>query len=161
MKKVYFIFLFSKIIFANDIIDSLDNIKIDIKKDIQVKRALVFGITGQDGTYITELLLEKGYHVYGAVRRTSLDNLKNYKQELKGITLWDVLEHLPDPLYAIKIIAEKIPNNGFLVLSLPNTNSLSKKLLRWNWPMHLDVHLTYFNDDSICNLLEKFDFKLV
>ena len=71
-----------KIIFANDIIDSLDNIKIDIKKDIQVKRALVFGITGQDGTYITELLLEKGYHVYGAVRRTSLDNLKNLKHYL-------------------------------------------------------------------------------
>ena len=82
MKKIYFIVLFSKIIFSNDIIDSLDNIKIDIKKDIQAKRALVFGITGQDGTYITELLLEKGYHVYGAVRRTSLDNLKNLKHYL-------------------------------------------------------------------------------
>jgi 2-polyprenyl-3-methyl-5-hydroxy-6-metoxy-1,4-benzoquinol methylase len=91
----------------------------------------------------------------------TLENLKNYKKELKVITLWDVLEHLPDPIYAIKIVAEKIPNNGFLLLSLPNTNSLSKKLLQWNWPMHLDVHLTYFNDDSICNLLEKFDFKLV
>lgn len=91
----------------------------------------------------------------------TLDDLKNYKQELRVITLWDVLEHLPDPLYAIKIIDEKIPNNGFLVLSLPNTNSLSKKLLRWNWPMHLDVHLTYFNDEAICNLLEKFNFKLV
>ena len=36
-----------------------------------VKRALVTGITGQDGSYLTELLLEKGYEVYGIVRRAS------------------------------------------------------------------------------------------
>lgn len=35
------------------------------------KRALVIGITGQDGPYLAELLLEKGYEVYGLVRRSS------------------------------------------------------------------------------------------
>ena len=35
------------------------------------KRALITGITGQDGSYLTELLLEKGYTVHGIVRRTS------------------------------------------------------------------------------------------
>ena len=35
------------------------------------KVALVSGITGQDGSYLTELLLEKGYVVHGIVRRTS------------------------------------------------------------------------------------------
>jgi GDPmannose 4,6-dehydratase len=35
------------------------------------KRALITGITGQDGSYLAELLLEKGYEVYGLVRRTS------------------------------------------------------------------------------------------
>nr|WP_309484201.1 GDP-mannose 4,6-dehydratase [Streptomyces himalayensis] len=34
------------------------------------KKALITGITGQDGTYLTELLLEKGYEVHGIVRRT-------------------------------------------------------------------------------------------
>jgi GDPmannose 4,6-dehydratase len=34
-------------------------------------RALITGITGQDGSYLTELLLEKGYEVHGVVRRTS------------------------------------------------------------------------------------------
>jgi len=37
-----------------------------------VKLAFITGITGQDGSYLTELLLEKGYKVYGIVRRTSL-----------------------------------------------------------------------------------------
>ena len=34
-------------------------------------RALITGITGQDGSYLTELLLDKGYEVHGMVRRTS------------------------------------------------------------------------------------------
>ena len=38
------------------------------------KRALITGITGQDGSYLTELLLEKGYEVHGIIRRTSTFN---------------------------------------------------------------------------------------
>ena len=40
----------------------------------EIKRALVTGVTGQDGSYLTELLLEKGYEVHGIKRRTSLFN---------------------------------------------------------------------------------------
>ena len=35
------------------------------------KKALITGITGQDGSYLAELLLEKGYEVHGVVRRSS------------------------------------------------------------------------------------------
>ncbi|MFK8181876.1 MAG: GDP-mannose 4,6-dehydratase [Phormidesmis sp.] len=40
----------------------------------QLKRALITGITGQDGSYLAELLLEKGYEVHGIIRRTSTFN---------------------------------------------------------------------------------------
>jgi len=40
-----------------------------------MKNALITGITGQDGSYLTELLLEKGYNVYGIVRRSSTFNI--------------------------------------------------------------------------------------
>jgi GDPmannose 4,6-dehydratase len=40
----------------------------------QLKRALITGITGQDGSYLTEFLLEKGYEVHGIIRRTSTFN---------------------------------------------------------------------------------------
>jgi GDPmannose 4,6-dehydratase len=36
-----------------------------------MKKALITGITGQDGSYLAELLLEKGYEVYGIIRRSS------------------------------------------------------------------------------------------
>ena len=39
-----------------------------------MKKALVTGITGQDGAYLTELLLDKGYEVHGIKRRSSLLN---------------------------------------------------------------------------------------
>lgn len=41
---------------------------------MSVKKALITGITGQDGSYLTELLLSKGYEVHGIVRRSSLAN---------------------------------------------------------------------------------------
>ncbi len=41
------------------------------------KKALVFGVTGQDGSYLAEVLLEKGYEVHGMVRRSATGNTRN------------------------------------------------------------------------------------
>lgn len=52
------------------------------------KNALVTGITGQDGSYLAELLLEKGYKVYGLRRRTSvpiMENIEHLKNEIEFI----------------------------------------------------------------------------
>jgi GDPmannose 4,6-dehydratase len=43
-----------------------------------MKKALVTGITGQDGSYLAELLLQKGYDVHGIVRRSSSFNRAVY-----------------------------------------------------------------------------------
>ena len=58
------------------------------------KVALITGITGQDGSYLAELLLSKGYNVHGVVRRVALDNedhrlwrIKKIKKDLKYIQL--------------------------------------------------------------------------
>ena len=40
------------------------------------QRALITGITGQDGSYLAELLLEKGYEVHGMVRRSSTETFQ-------------------------------------------------------------------------------------
>ena len=55
------------------------------------KRALITGITGQDGAYLTKLLLEKGYEVYGAFRRTSDLNLNR----LRFLGIDDKIKFLP------------------------------------------------------------------
>jgi GDPmannose 4,6-dehydratase len=75
------------------------------------KRALITGLTGQDGSYLAELLLEKGYEVYGLVRRSSSSNLgrishfSNNVRILSGdlldqSSLMDVItESQPDEIY--------------------------------------------------------------
>ena len=54
-----------------------------------MKRALITGITGQDGSYLAELLLEKGYEVHGMIRRASLPNTQRIEHLLDKITLHD------------------------------------------------------------------------
>ncbi len=49
-----------------------------------MKRALITGITGQDGAYLTELLLSKGYEVHGIKRRSSLLNHRPNRPPLSG-----------------------------------------------------------------------------
>ena len=44
-----------------------------------MKKALITGITGQDGSYLAELLLSKGYEVHGIIRRSSTFKGKNRK----------------------------------------------------------------------------------
>jgi GDPmannose 4,6-dehydratase len=56
-----------------------------------MKRAFITGITGQDGAYLTKFLLDKGYEVYGAFRRTSGLNLNG----LKYLGLEDKVKYLP------------------------------------------------------------------
>jgi GDPmannose 4,6-dehydratase len=50
-------------------------------------RALITGVTGQDGSYLAELLLEKGYEVYGLVRRSSLEKFDRIQLCIDRITL--------------------------------------------------------------------------
>ena len=57
------------------------------------KRALITGITGQDGSYLAELLLEKGYKVFGAVRRLSTPNYGRIEHIRDRITLIDADLH--------------------------------------------------------------------
>lgn len=51
------------------------------------KRALITGITGQDGSYLAELLLEKDYEVYGLIRRASTENFSRIQHIQERISL--------------------------------------------------------------------------
>ncbi len=75
-----------------------------------MKKALITGITGQDGSYLAEFLLEKGYEVHGIVRRASISNTARIDHLLKknAITLHD--GDLSDSSSLIRIIGEVRPD---------------------------------------------------
>ncbi|MDF1545356.1 MAG: GDP-mannose 4,6-dehydratase [bacterium] len=71
-------------------------------------RALITGITGQDGSYLAELLLEKGYEVIGMVRRSSTESFDRIDHLKDEVTL--VQADLLDQLSIINIIEEHKPD---------------------------------------------------
>src|SRR5256714_2743359 len=71
------------------------------------KRAIITGITGQDGSYLAELLLEQGYEVVGTVRRSSAPNLWRIDHLLDRITLKPA--DLLDQLSLLRVIDEVRP----------------------------------------------------
>lgn len=56
-------------------------------EDDKKKKALILGITGQDGSYLAEILLEKGYEVHGMIRKSATGNTKNINHILDKIIL--------------------------------------------------------------------------
>lgn len=69
--------------------------------------ALILGINGQDGSYLAEILLEKGYEVHGLVRRTATGNFGNLEHILDRIHLH--YGDLTEPVSLQKVIAEIRP----------------------------------------------------
>ena len=91
------------------------------------KRALITGITGQDGSYLAELLLDKGYEVYGVVRRASAPNLWRIQHLLDRIHLrpGDLL----DQLSLIRVLHEVRPTEVY------NLAAMSFVPASWDQPM--------------------------
>ena len=80
-----------------------------------MKKALITGITGQDGSYLAEFLLNKGYEVHGIKRRTSLintDRIDHLYQDPHETTRKFILHHgdLTDATSLIRIIQEVQPD---------------------------------------------------
>jgi GDPmannose 4,6-dehydratase len=73
-----------------------------------MKRALITGITGQDGSYLAELLLEQGYEVFGMVRRSSLEKFERLNHIRSKITI--VQADLLDQLSLIEAIRQTDPD---------------------------------------------------
>ena len=72
------------------------------------KRALITGINGQDGSYLAELLIDKGYEVFGTIKRNSVSEnqtarLDSIYEEIKDNLIYADLLDVPSLLHALKI----------------------------------------------------------
>jgi GDPmannose 4,6-dehydratase len=91
------------------------------------KRALLTGITGQDGSYLAELLLEKGYDVYAIVRRASTTNYWRIEHLLDRIYLLPA--DLLDQLSLIRVIDQVRPHEFY------NLAAMSFVPASWDQPL--------------------------
>lgn len=106
------------------------------------KRAIITGITGQDGSYLAELLLEHGYEVAGMVRRASSPNLWRIEHLLDRITLRPA--DLLDQLSIMRFIQEVRPHE------LYNLGAMSFVPASWDQPLLTGE----FNSMGVTRVLE-------
>ena len=87
--------------------------------------ALITGITGQDGSYLSELLLEKNYIVYGIIRRSSSINTNRIEHVFKNNNLILKYGDLSDGTCLIEILSEIKNNYDFNILEIYNLGAMS------------------------------------
>ncbi|ANY67929.1 GDP-mannose 4,6-dehydratase [Paenibacillus sp. BIHB 4019] len=107
-----------------------------------MKRALVTGVTGQDGSYLAEFLLEKGYKVYGMRRRTSTPNYENVAH-IKNQIEW-ISGDLTDLASLIEAVRISDPDEVY--------NLAAQSFVAASWPQPLaTAQLTAL---AVTNMLE-------
>ncbi len=106
------------------------------------KRALITGITGQDGSYLAELLLEKGYEVFGLTRRLSAANYWRIEHLLDRLTL--IPGDLLDQLSLIRALEKAQPSECY------NLAAMSFVPASWDQPMLTGE----YNSQGVTRVLE-------
>ena len=106
------------------------------------KRALITGITGQDGSYLAELLLDKGYEVFGVVRRSSAPNLWRIEHLLDKIELCP--GDLLDQLSIIRLLDQHRPEEFY------NLAAMSFVPASWDTPLLTGE----FNSQGVTRVLD-------
>ncbi|MSO50079.1 MAG: GDP-mannose 4,6-dehydratase [Acidobacteria bacterium] len=106
------------------------------------RRALIMGITGQDGSYLAELLLAEGYEVFGLTRRLSASNYWRIEHLLDRITL--IPGDLLDQLSLIRALERAQPHE------LYNLAAMSFVPASWDQPMLTGE----FNSQGVTRVLE-------
>jgi GDPmannose 4,6-dehydratase len=91
------------------------------------KRALITGVTGQDGSYLAEFLIDKGYEVHGTVRRSSVEKFERIQHIRDRVTLHQM--DLLDQLSIITVLEEVEPWEVF------NLAAQSFVPTSWNQPL--------------------------
>ena len=106
------------------------------------KRALITGITGQDGSYLAELLLDEGYEVFGMIRRLSAPNTWRIEHLLDRVTLLNA--DLLDQLSLLNVIDQVRPHEMY------NLAAMSFVPASWDQPMLTGE----FNSQGVTRVLD-------
>lgn len=108
--------------------------------------------------YLSNYAIEK----YGVrVHQGTLENYPDKESKIDIITMWDVIEHLTDPSKILTIMHNRLSKDGAIVINYPDYSSPIARLLGWKWPFWLSVHLIYFDQKTIKEVLEKNGFKIL
>ena len=76
------------------------------------------------------------------------------------VTMWDVIEHVTNPLETLHAAWRVLRPGGYLVVHTMDLASPFAKLMGRRWPWFMEMHLFYFTRDTMHHMLEKANFKV-
>ena len=94
------------------------------------------------------------------VRSGSLENLE-CDASYDVVTLWDVIEHLSDPLGSLKHLRGMLKPGGVLALSTMDVDAPVARILGRRWPWYMQMHLYYFSKRSLEDLVRRAGYEVV
>lgn len=97
----------------------------------------------------------------GTVLPLTLEEADLGDQQFDAITMWDVLEHVAEPMETMKRCRALLKSSGCLFLNVPDIDSIEAKILGKRWPLLLPEHLNYFNRPSLKLCGEKSGLQLL
>ena len=107
-------------------------------------------------------LAEWGRREFGvAIHDGSIDTVPLPEGSFDAVTLWDVIEHTPDPLQALRRVRSLLAPGGLLVVNYPDIGSWIARMLRRKWPFLSSVHLYYFTRQTIRAALDRAGFDVI
>ncbi len=79
-------------------------------------------------------------------------------ESFRVVTMWDVIEHVTDPLDTLKAAWRVLDPGGFLVIHTMDMDSAFARLMGKRWPWFMEMHLTYFTRATMAQMLDKAGF---
>jgi 2-polyprenyl-3-methyl-5-hydroxy-6-metoxy-1,4-benzoquinol methylase len=125
---------------------------------LEVARERGWDVTGvEPSRYSVERSREKGLDV----RHGTLDSVHFDDQSFDVVTMWDVVEHVADPLAELKQIHRILRPDGLLAVSTMDVDALFPRLAGRRWPWYMQMHLVYFSKRTLHNMLAKAGYQVV
>lgn len=111
----------------------------------------------EPSSWAATIAKKKGINILGR----DIEGARLKQNSFDAITLWDVIEHLPNPQKVIKIIHKALKRDGVVALGTPNIESLLSKILKDHYPYLIRMHIILYSPQTLRKLLEENGFKVL
>lgn len=125
---------------------------------VEVAQAMGWEADGvEPSRWAAELARSRGLSVICG----TVDDLHGQASSYDLVTLWDVVEHLPDPAAELRRLYGLLRRGGLLAISTMDVDAPIARLLGRRWPWYMQMHLFYFSRRTLRQLVENAGFEVL
>jgi 2-polyprenyl-3-methyl-5-hydroxy-6-metoxy-1,4-benzoquinol methylase len=125
---------------------------------LDVARNYGYQVKGVEPSLAASEFARKNYKI--DVHSGTLGNMEDRGERFEVVTSWDVMEHFGSPMQEIKLINARMKTGGIFTFCTLNWDNWYARLMGERWPWLMDMHLYYFDDKIIDEMMRRTGFKL-